>query len=60
MGQEMSCRGWPQEAATRMLINNLKPAVAKWLRVSGPNEYVNARGSADLRSEARNIERSDG
>ena len=27
-GTELSCRGWPQEAAMRMLINNLDPEVA--------------------------------
>ena len=28
-GQELSCRGWPQEAALRMLMNNLDPEVAE-------------------------------
>ena len=28
-GTELSCRGWPQEAALRMLCNNLDPAVAE-------------------------------
>lgn len=28
-GTEMSCRGWPQEAALRMLMNNLDPEVAE-------------------------------
>ncbi|HXM54738.1 MAG TPA: urocanate hydratase [Candidatus Dormibacteraeota bacterium] len=28
-GSELSCRGWPQEAALRMLMNNLGPAVAE-------------------------------
>jgi urocanate hydratase len=28
-GREMSCRGWPQEAALRMLMNNLDPDVAE-------------------------------
>ncbi len=28
-GSELSCRGWPQEAALRMLMNNLDPAVAE-------------------------------
>src|SRR5579883_3040002 len=27
-GTERSCRGWQQEAALRMLMNNLDPAVA--------------------------------
>jgi urocanate hydratase len=28
-GSEISCRGWPQEAALRMLLNNLDPDVAE-------------------------------
>ncbi|MDQ4026934.1 MAG: urocanate hydratase, partial [Actinomycetota bacterium] len=28
-GPEITCRGWPQEAALRMLMNNLDPAVAE-------------------------------
>ncbi len=28
-GLELSCRGWPQEAAMRMLMNNLDPEVAE-------------------------------
>ena len=28
-GEEISCRGWPQEAALRMLMNNLDPDVAE-------------------------------
>ncbi|MGZ8475737.1 MAG: urocanate hydratase [Candidatus Limnocylindria bacterium] len=28
-GSELSCRGWPQEAALRMLMNNLDPEVAE-------------------------------
>jgi urocanate hydratase len=28
-GREISCRGWPQEAALRMLMNNLDPDVAE-------------------------------
>jgi len=28
-GSEMSCQGWPQEAALRMLMNNLDPEVAE-------------------------------
>src|SRR6187397_3574128 len=28
-GNELSCRGWPQEAAMRMLMNNLDPDVAE-------------------------------
>src|SRR4051794_38019593 len=28
-GRELSCKGWPQEAAMRMLMNNLDPEVAE-------------------------------
>src|SRR2546422_3623765 len=28
-GSQISCRGWPQEAAMRMLMNNLDPEVAE-------------------------------
>jgi urocanate hydratase len=28
-GREMSCKGWVQEAALRMLMNNLDPEVAE-------------------------------
>jgi urocanate hydratase len=28
-GPEISCKGWPQEAALRMLMNNLDPEVAE-------------------------------
>src|SRR3954466_3232900 len=28
-GTDLSCRGWPQEAAMRMLMNNLDPDVAE-------------------------------
>jgi urocanate hydratase len=28
-GRELSCKGWPQEAAMRMLMNNLDPQVAE-------------------------------
>src|SRR5580765_3175044 len=28
-GSALSCKGWPQEAALRMLMNNLDPAVAE-------------------------------
>src|SRR5205085_9453529 len=28
-GTSLSCRGWPQEAALRMLMNNLDPDVAE-------------------------------
>ena len=28
-GLELSCKGWPQEAVLRMLMNNLDPEVAE-------------------------------
>ena len=28
-GTQRSCKGWPQEAALRMLMNNLDPEVAE-------------------------------
>src|SRR5262245_49950316 len=28
-GDRLSCKGWPQEAAMRMLMNNLDPEVAE-------------------------------
>src|SRR6187397_1474236 len=34
-GNELTCRGWPQEAALRMLMNNLDPDVAE-----NPDELV--------------------
>jgi urocanate hydratase len=34
-GSELSCKGWPQEAALRMLMNNLDPDVAE-----APDELV--------------------
>ncbi len=34
-GSELSCRGWPQEAALRMLMNNLDPDVAE-----APDELI--------------------
>ena len=34
-GTEISCKGWQQEAALRMLMNNLDPEVAE-----NPNELI--------------------
>src|SRR3954449_6048971 len=34
-GTELTCKGWPQEAALRMLMNNLDPDVAE-----APDELV--------------------
>ena len=39
-GAERTCRGWPQEAALRMLMNNLDPEVAEH-----PDELVVYGGS---------------
>ncbi len=39
-GTDMSCQGWPQEAALRMLMNNLDPEVAEH-----PDELVVYGGS---------------
>src|SRR2546430_6766411 len=39
-GSALSCRGWPQEAALRMLMNNLDPEVAEH-----PEELVVYGGS---------------
>ncbi|MDQ3957436.1 MAG: urocanate hydratase [Actinomycetota bacterium] len=47
-GPEMSCRGWPQEAALRMLMNNLDPDVAE-----RPEELVVYGGSGRA---ARSVE----
>jgi urocanate hydratase len=50
-GTELSCKGWVQEAALRMLLNNLNPAVAE-----KPDELIvyGGRGKA-----ARNFEALD-
>src|SRR4029453_5661880 len=40
-GPELSCRGWGQEAALRMLMNNLDPGVAE-----NPDALVAPRGAA--------------
>ncbi|MGH7642051.1 MAG: urocanate hydratase [Candidatus Dormibacteria bacterium] len=39
-GSELSCKGWPQEAALRMLMNNLDPEVAE-----NPDQLVVYGGS---------------
>ena len=39
-GKEISCKGWPQEAALRMLMNNLDPDVAE-----KPDELIIYGGS---------------
>src|SRR4026207_2161110 len=40
-GPQLSCKGWPQEAALRMLMNNLDPDVAE-----RPDDPVVHRGPA--------------
>jgi urocanate hydratase len=47
-GTTLSCKGWPQEAALRMLMNNLDPAVAE-----RPDELIVYGGSGKA---ARNWE----
>ncbi len=47
-GTELSCKGWPQEAALRMLLNNLDPEVAE-----KPEELIVYGGSGKA---ARNKE----
>ena len=39
-GADITCKGWPQEAALRMLMNNLDPAVAE-----RPDELIVYGGS---------------
>ncbi|MFN5136551.1 MAG: urocanate hydratase, partial [Chitinophagaceae bacterium] len=50
-GNQLSCKGWIQEAALRMLLNNLDPAVAE-----RPEDLIvyGGRGKA-----ARNFEALD-
>src|SRR5262245_46712061 len=50
-GTELSCKGWPQEAALRMLMNNLDPEVAE-----RPDDLVVYGGSGKA---ARNWEAFD-
>src|SRR6185437_11358620 len=50
-GSQLSCKGWPQEAAMRMLMNNLDPAVAE-----RPEDLVVYGGTARA---ARNWEAFD-
>ena len=40
-GTELSCKGWQQEAALRMLMNNLDPDVAEY-----PEELIVYAGHA--------------
>jgi urocanate hydratase len=50
-GTELSCKGWPQEAALRMLMNNLDPEVAE-----RPDDLIVYGGSGKA---ARNWEAFD-
>src|SRR5258705_4449876 len=50
-GTSLTCKGWPQEAALRMLMNNLDPDVAEW-----PDDLVVYGGSGKA---ARNWESYD-
>src|SRR5438309_8439681 len=50
-GTSISCKGWPQEAAMRMLMNNLDPDVAE-----RPDELIVYGGSGKA---ARNWEAFD-
>ena len=50
-GTELSCRGWQQEAAMRMLMNNLDPAVAE-----RPEELVVYGGSGKAARDWRCFE----
>ena len=52
-GNEISCRGWPQEAALRMLMNNLDPEVAE-----NPAELVVYGGTGRRRARGRPSTRS--
>ena len=54
-GTALSCKGWPQEAALRMLMNNLDPDVAE-----RPDDLVVYGGSGkaartDLTSDRRGL-----
>jgi len=51
-GSALSCKGWAQEAALRMLMNNLDPDVAQRLRERDPDEYI----EQSRRSMARHVE----
>ncbi len=61
-GTELSCKGWPQEAALRMLMNNLDPEVAERpedLVVYGGTGKA-ARSWEDYRAIIRELRRLDG
>ena len=55
-GTELSCKGWPQEAVLRMLMNNLDPDVAE-----NPDDLVvyggTGRAARKLRTSLENLGR---
>jgi urocanate hydratase len=53
LGSELSCKGWPQEAALRMLMNNLDPDVAE-----APDKLVVYGGTG--KETARTVARERG
>ncbi len=55
-GADITCKGWPQEAAMRMLMNNLDPEVAERpedLVVYGGTGRAARSWEADLQLDAR-------
>ena len=53
-GIERSCKGWHQEAAMRMLMNNLDPDVAE-----NPDQLVVYGGTGRAHNSARAVESGD-
>jgi urocanate hydratase len=51
-GNQLHCKGWPQEAAMRMLMNNLDPAVAE-----KPDQLIVYGGSGKPRATGRALTR---
>ena len=54
-GREMSCKGWHQEAALRMLHNNLDPDVADPARRLGPRRPDGGRARRGEVSHVRGV-----
>ena len=54
-GTALTCKGWPQEAALRMLMNNLDPDVAE-----RPEDLVVYGGSGRRRAAGRRSTPSSG
>ena len=42
-GNTLTCKGWVQEAALRMLLNNLDPEVAERVLVVAPAQQIDGR-----------------